>query len=192
MRLNVVVFRPVGRLLCVAATCMFVSLGCLADQNDSRLEALFAQLQVATDADAARPTEAQIWKIWHESGVDEVDSLLADGIEAMNTQRMDAAIELFGQVIEKAPRFAEGWNKRATAYFLADDLASSVRDIERTLALEPRHFGAISGMGLIFLQSGDHAGALDAFEKVLTVNPQAIGAQMRVQALREKLGGTGI
>ena len=78
--------------------------------------------------------------------------------------RLTAAIAEFGRVIEMAPDFAEGWNKRATAYYLNDELEASVADIQRTLVLEPRHFGALSGMGLIFLQSGDPRGALAAFE----------------------------
>jgi tetratricopeptide (TPR) repeat protein len=109
----------------------------------------------------------------------------------MTTQRFDDAITIFSQITESAPRFAEGWNKRATAYYLNDDLVASVEDIRRTLALEPRHFGAISGMGLIFLSRGDEAGALDAFEAVLAIHPHAHGTRERVEELRQLLRERG-
>ena len=110
----------------------------------------------------------------------------------MNTNRLDDAVERFTELIAAAPNFAEAWNKRATAYYLMERYEDSVRDIERTLALEPRHFGAISGMGLIFLQLGDEVGALDAFEKVLEIHPHARGARFHVERLRERLRGKQI
>jgi Flp pilus assembly protein TadD len=91
------------------------------------------------------------------------------------------AADWFGKVIQLAPDFAEGWNKRATAHYLADDLDASVRDIQKTLALEPRHFGALSGLGLIFMQRGDLAGALAAFEQVLVVHPNSAQARVHVR-----------
>ena len=89
------------------------------------------------------------------------------------------------------PDYAEGWNKRATVHYLKGDYSASVIDIERTLALEPRHFGAISGMGLIFMARGDEAGALKAFKEVLKIHPHARGAQFHVEELRKKLMSQG-
>ena len=158
-----------------------------ADQRDARLDALFAVLETAGDGQAARTAEAEIWRIWAESGRPDIDALMVEGVRAMSSQRIEDAIAIFGRITESAPEFAEGWNKRATAYYLNQDYAASVRDIQRTLELEPRHFGAISGMGLIFLSRGDEVGALAAFEAVLAIYPYASGARQRVQELRQLL-----
>ena len=107
----------------------------------------------------------------------------------MNARRFRDAVERFSELIDAEPSFAEAWNKRATVYYLMDRYEDSVRDIERTLALEPRHFGAISGMGLIFLERADEVGALDAFEKVLEIHPYARGARFYVEQLRLRLRG---
>ena len=157
-----------------------------ADQSDARLEGLFQVLATASGMQATQAAVAEIWRIWLESGREEIDALMDGGIVAMNDQRFEDAIALFGQITERAPEFAEGWNKRATAYYLNDDHVASVRDIQTTLALEPRHFGAISGMGLIFLSRGDEAGALAAFEAVLVIHPGAPGARQRVEELRKR------
>ncbi len=162
-----------------------------ADQTDARLDGLFELLATSSGRQAAQAAEAEIWRIWLESGREEIDALMVEGVVAMNAQRFEDAIALFGQITERAPGFAEGWNKRATAYYLDDDHVASVRDIQRTLALEPRHFGAISGMGLIFLSRGDEAGALAAFEAVLAIHPGAPGARQRVEKLRKRLRERG-
>lgn len=162
-----------------------------ADQTDARLDALFEVLETTSGMEAARAAEAEIWRIWIESGSEEIDALMVEGVVAMSNQRFENAIALFAQITERAPEFAEGWNKRATAYYLNDDHVASVRDIQRTLVLEPRHFGAISGMGLIFLSRGDEAGALAAFEAVLAIHPGAPGARQRVEELRKRLRERG-
>ncbi len=162
-----------------------------ADQTDARLDGLFEVLATTSDMEAARAAEAEIWRIWIVSGREEIDALMVEGVAAMRNQRFEDAIALFGQITERAPEFAEGWNKRATAYYLNDDHVASVRDIQRTLVLEPRHFGAISGMGLIFLSRGDEAGALAAFEAVLAIHPGAPGARQRVEELRKRLRERG-
>ena len=117
---------------------------------------------------------------------------MAEGVDAMNRRQFDVALTAFDRIVQLAPEFAAGWNKRATVYYLRDELEESVEDIRRTLALEPRHFGAISGMGLIFLERGDEGAALRAFESVLEINPHARGAQLRVEFLRAKLRGNAI
>ncbi|MCK5366779.1 MAG: tetratricopeptide repeat protein [Gammaproteobacteria bacterium] len=162
-----------------------------ADQTDVRLDALFEVLETTSGMQAARAAEAEIWRIWIASGREEIDALMVEGVAAMRNQRFEDAIALFGQITERAPEFAEGWNKRATAYYLNDDHVASVRDIQRTLALEPRHFGAISGMGLIFLSRGDESGALAAFEAVLAIHPGAPGARQRVEELRKRVQERG-
>ena len=158
-----------------------------ADQSDQRLGALFEALKSTDDLAAARAAEVEIWRIWIDSGHSDIDALMVEGVVSMGDQRWEDAIAIFGQITERAPGFAEGWNKRATAYYLNEDYVASVEDIRRTLALEPRHFGAISGMGLIFLSRGDQAGALAAFEAVVAIHPNSPGARARIEELRKRL-----
>lgn len=163
-----------------------------ADQRDPRLGELFTALADLQDPDQAFSVEAAIWQIWLDGGDSASNQLMTRGIRAMNARRFRDAVERFTELIAAAPEFAEAWNKRATVYYLMNRYEDSVRDIERTLALEPRHFGAISGMGLIFLELGDEVGALGAFEKVLEIHPHARGARFHVQRLRERLRGKQI
>lgn len=161
----------------------------LADQRDARLDGLFEALGAAGSPARAAPIEAAIWAIWSDSGDARIDDLMALGTAAMLQGRLTQAIALFTDVVARRPDFAEGWNKRATALYYAGRADESVADIQRTLALEPRHFGALSGMGLIFLQRRDHAGALVAFEQVLSIHPAASQAREQVRVLRERLAG---
>lgn len=156
-----------------------------ADQTDARLDALFEVLRTTPDRGAALTAEARIWGIWLESGSHDIDALMTRGVVAMENRRYDDAIRIFGEITERAPRYAEGWNKRATVHFLKQDFTASVQDIQRTLTLEPRHFGAISGMGQIFLRRDDLAGALEAFEAVLRIHPHALTIAEAVEELRK-------
>ena len=168
------------------------SMNSAADQRDPRLEELFVELAEAADSATALTIEAAIWQMWLDGGDTKLNELMVQGIEAMSARRFRDAVGRFTELILAEPAFAEAWNKRATVYYLMNRHEDSVRDIERTLALEPRHFGAISGMGLIFLELGDEEGALDAFEKVLEIHPHARGAQFHVERLRERLQGKRI
>lgn len=163
-----------------------------AAQDDGRLDDLFQTLLTTEDPQQARRAERQIWQIWTDSGLEDINALMTKGVDAMNRRQFDSALDAFDEIVRLAPGFAEGWNKRATVYFLRDELTESVEDIRRTLALEPRHFGAISGMGLIFLERGDETAALRAFESVLQINPHAPGARLRVEHLHAKLRGNAI
>ena len=163
-----------------------------ADQRDPRLGELFAALAEVSDLGEALAVEAAIWHIWLKAEDSTLDEIMTRGVRAMSANRLNDAVERFTELIRAAPDFAEAWNKRATVYYLMNRYEDSVRDIERTLALEPRHFGAISGMGLIFLELGDEVGALDAFEKVLEIHPHARGARFHVERLRERLRGKQI
>ena len=163
-----------------------------ARQDDPRLDALFERLLAAPEFEEARRIEASIWDIWVESGDDALDALMSRGWVAMNARDYDTALLSFDAIVEADPEFAEGWNKRATLFYLMERYSDSVRDVERTLELEPRHFGALSGMGLISMALGDEAAALDWFDRALAVNPHLPGAKQRVRSLREKLRGKAI
>src|SRR5467141_206685 len=119
---------------------------------------------------AAR-AEATLWEIWCRSGIPEIDRLLRQGIEAMERRELEDAIALFGRIIERAPDFAEGWNKRATARYVAEDYEGAVADCEETLARNPNHFGALSGQGLCHMALEEYREAADLFRRALAVHP---------------------
>lgn len=159
-----------------------------ARQDDKRLDALFERLQRTADAQEARMIEGLIWSIWFRSGDATRDRLLERGNEAMNAGKLTDALAQFNAVIEADPKLAEAWNRRATLYFMLGNLDASVRDIERTLALEPRHFGALSGLGMIYAQREQYEAAVKAFERGLKVNPHMPGAKQTIQDLRKRIG----
>jgi tetratricopeptide (TPR) repeat protein len=163
-----------------------------ADQKDPRLDGLFAQLKGAADMDAAQPIEAEIWGIWMQSGDDNVDNLMAIGVAGLNDSDYDQAYQAFSRVVKLAPNFAEGWNKRATTLFLMGRFAESVQDIEKTLALEPRHFGALSGLGMCNERLNKDKEALDAFQKALAVDPNMPGVKLSVDEIKKRLANSSI
>ncbi|MFO1349932.1 MAG: hypothetical protein U1F68_04315 [Gammaproteobacteria bacterium] len=158
-----------------------------ADQKDARLDELFARLKASRDMVESRALETQIWEIWSDSGRLDVNEMMKRGVDAMIGRRLDEALVIFNQIVQILPNFAEGWNKRATVFYLKNDYADSVKDVQRTLSLEPRHFGAISGMGLIFMETGDDVGAVKAFEDVLKLYPQSPSVQDNIDRLKEKI-----
>jgi tetratricopeptide (TPR) repeat protein len=160
-----------------------------ADQRDARLGPLFAQLQTASSATAAEAIERRIWQIWGESDDAAVGQLLREGVIAMAEGQYPVALERFDRLVMEVPDFAEGWNKRATVYYLMGNYPASVLDIKRTLELEPRHFGALSGLGLIYDAIDDPAAALRSFEAAVAINPYLESAQERIKELRRQLSG---
>jgi tetratricopeptide (TPR) repeat protein len=160
-----------------------------ADQSDSRLPGLFAALRAAPGAPEARAIEAAIWTVWLETEDDDARLLLNQGLVELARGEHARALAAFDGVVERAPGFAEGWNKRATVLFLLSDFQASVADIERTLALEPRHFGALSGLGQIYRALGNDALALKAFEAALEIHPHLIGVRAAVEELRRSRAG---
>jgi tetratricopeptide (TPR) repeat protein len=162
-----------------------------ADQDDPRLGALFATLKSASDAEA-KTAEATIWGIWSESGDPDIDALMEQGMAALATGDPDDARTAFDQVVKQDSSFAEGWNKRATAEFELGDFTASVVDIEHTLELEPRHFGALSGLGEIYLAIGKKPAALKAFEAALAIDPHLDGVKETVEKLKRELAGSPI
>jgi tetratricopeptide (TPR) repeat protein len=166
--------------------------GVSADQGDSRLKPLFARLKTASGAAEIEMVEQAIWVIWTRSGDPAIDRLMAQGLRAMANRDFAAGLGAFHDIIARAPGFAEGWNKRATLYYMMGDYRRSQADAEKTLALEPRHFGAWSGLGLIHLALGDEEAALEAFEKALVIHPNLAGADTHIRELRERLRGKRI
>lgn len=150
---------------------------------------LLDEIKVAKDATAAADIERRIWESWMHSGDSETDGLLGQGIMLMQTGQFDSALAIFDSIVARRPDFAEGWNKRATLLYIMGDLDRSLEDIDKVLALEPRHFGALAGIGLIRIAKGDKAGALAAYRKVLEVHPFSRGALESVETLSKELEG---
>ena len=156
----------------------------LADQNDPRLKGLFEILRSGPSYEHVKRAETQIWVIWTHHDDESAQLLMGEGIRAMNIGDLDKARELFDVLIAQQPGFAEAWNKRATVNYMLSDYEASLRDIEATLALEPRHFGALAGQGLVLAAMGDYRAAIHSFEQTLAVHPWAPGARMNLEALR--------
>jgi tetratricopeptide (TPR) repeat protein len=161
-----------------------------ADQDDPRLDGLFERLRHTPDPAEAHALEQRIWGVWLESDNAAVDRLMQQGILALQGQHYATALQAFDRMVEQAPEFAEGWNKRATVHYLMGNWRASVQDIQRTLALEPRHFGALFGLGLIYDALEEPEAALRSFEATLTLNPHSESTRRMIEQLRRQLRGS--
>jgi tetratricopeptide (TPR) repeat protein len=156
------------------------------------LEFLLEALKVAPDETSAKAIEDRIWALWAASGSDTVDLLMARVKQAGEAKNYDLAIRLLDAIIEIRPEFVEAWNRRATIFFLKKDYSNSLSDIQHVLAQEPRHFGALAGLGTILEEVGDEKHALEAFRKALVVHPHLKGVSEHVKALADKVDGRDI
>ena len=156
------------------------------DQNDPRLDGLFERLQRVEDQALAADLTRSIWRIWRASDNALVETVMERGASALAADRLARAEGYFDRAVEMAPDYAEGWNQRATVRYLRGDFAGSAADIRRTLLLEPRHFGALSGLGLVYMELGRDAAALEAFRRALEVNPHLSGARENIEMLQRR------
>jgi tetratricopeptide (TPR) repeat protein len=161
-----------------------------AGQDDPRLGPLFDTLKTTDSDQDAAAAERQIWQIWSEHKNPEIERLMRQGIAAMGEDDQDAALDAFDAVVKYDKEFAEGWNKRATIEFAMGDFDASIADIQHTLALEPRHFGALSGLGQIYISLGKKDLALKAFHAALAINPHLTGLRDTVDELEKDVKGT--
>jgi len=158
-----------------------------ADQSDPRLKELFESLRNAPSPEAAADVESRIWEIWAKSGDASLDQVFQVGSHAMAVGDTNTALKIFDAIVQKAPNFAEGWNKRATAYYMMGELDRSLADCEEVVKRNPVHFGALSGFGLIYLQKEDLPKAAEYFEKALAVDPTLVQVQNVLERIREVL-----
>src|ERR1043166_6752162 len=135
------------------------------------LDFLFGALKAAPDEASAKHVEARIWAMWLQTPSDTAALLMSQAKTAMDAQKVDIALKLLDSVIKLRPDYIEAWNRRATLYYLKNDYAHSLEDIRQVLIREPRHFGALAGLGMIMQDIGDERRALEAFRKALAVNP---------------------
>ena len=142
-------------------------------------------------ADVARAEQA-LWQMWTRSGNADIDALLADGVEAMERRDLGEAERIFTRIVERAPDFAEGWNKRATVRYVAENYEAAIADCEATLARKPHHFGALSGQGLCHVALGQHREAAALFRRTLAVHPHLDAARRNLRlTLGEAVKGNG-
>ena len=154
----------------------------------SRLDELFGQLKITKDEGEGEAAVAEIWRLWQRSGTPELDESMAQAAALIGRGLYALALPILDDLIGRAPDWAEVWNKRATALYLAGEHDRSLADIDRVLALEPRHFGALAGMGLIRIARGQHREALAAYRRALAVNPFLKERFELVPALERKVG----
>jgi tetratricopeptide (TPR) repeat protein len=140
-------------------------------QRANVLDELFKRLAMTSDADEGKGIAGAIERVWLRSGSDTADLLMSRAVAAVQGKDLPLALELLDKVVAVEPNWAEAWNKRATARFMANDLTGAMADIDHVLKLEPRHFGALSGMGFILEREGLDKRALEIFRHVLTIYP---------------------
>ena len=177
--------KPLTMWIIAVLILLAYSLASSADQNDPALDGLFERLAVTTSDEEASNITREIWQRWTANDDPDVSQLMQIGIRALNYSTYRKALQSFDRVIEIAPEFAEGWNKRATLYYHIKEYRRSIDDIKKTLRLEPRHFGAWSGLGLVSIAQENYAGALAAFKKALSINPHISNIRRYVQKLED-------
>lgn len=156
------------------------------------LDFLFGALKAAPDQASAKHVEARIWAIWLQTPSDTAALLMSRAKTAMDAQQMDVALKLLDSVIKLRPDYVEAWNRRATLYYVKNDYLHSLQDIQQVLIREPRHFGALAGLGMIMQDMGEEKRALEAFRRALAVNPHLEKVPDMVKSLTEKVEGRDI
>lgn len=134
-----------------------------------------------------RHAEQGLWLLWSRSGDDATDRQMLAGIEHMQAGDLPRAIAAFSEVIRRQPAFAEGWNKRATAWFLAGEFERSLADCDEVMKRNPEHFGALSGYGQIYFELEEFERALEYWRRALQVNPNMDGVKRNVDAVEQLL-----
>ena len=132
-------------------------------------------------------TAAAVWQIWGRSGDPKIDKLFSRGVEQMQESALGEALATFSEIVRRKPAFAEGWNKRATIYFLLGETEKSLKDCAEVLKRNPKHFGALSGAGQIHLQLDNPRRALDFFRKAIEVNPNLDGPAQVIPLIEQRL-----
>ncbi len=201
--LAAVLITPGARLVSAAGPTREEALTALADTRDvdTRRRGAMALAETGVIADVPKLAaalrdddplvrqlaERAMWEVWSRSGDAAVDRLLAAGVEQMSAREGELAAQTFTEVIRRRPDFAEGWNKRATVYYLMGEYQKSLADCDEVMKRNPYHFGALSGYGMIYLQLDQPAKALDYFQRALQVNPNLESIHQTVEMLKPLL-----
>lgn len=164
----------------------------VAGDKTKNLDFLFGALKAAPDEVSAKAVEARIWSLWMATTSDTAALLMLRAKAAMDSKDMDVALKLLDAVIKLRPDYIEAWNRRATIYYMQNQYTRSMEDIREVLIREPRHFGALAGLGMIMQETGDDKRALDAFRKALAINPHLERIPDMIKTLTEKVEGRDI
>lgn len=157
------------------------------------LDDLYALLATAEDDEAATEISRGIERLWlGASGSDTIAVLMERAVKAANDKNTDLALQLLDAIVDLAPDYAEGWNRRASVFYLANNVNRALGDLRRVLALDPNHFKALEGLGQVLREMGEKKAALAAFKKLLDVHPNSDGAKKAVDDLEREVGGQGI
>ena len=163
-----------------------------ADEKSKILADLYAHLATADSPEAAKKVQATIERLWGYSGSDTVSLLMQRSSKALGAKDYDQALKFLDYVVQIAPDYAEGFNRRAFIHFSRNDMASAVGDLRRALALEPNHFRALDGLAQIWRQTGNTKGALSVVKQLLEVHPYWEGAARMAEELAREVEGQGI
>ena len=156
------------------------------------LDFLFGALKVAPDDVTAKAIEERIWAVWTLSRSDTANLLMTRVKTAIEANDLDLAINLLNSIVKVKPEYVEAWNRRATIFYMKKDYGRSLADIREVLKREPRHFGALAGLGLILQDVGDDKQALEVYRRVLTLYPRMERIPDLVKTLQEKVEGRDI
>jgi tetratricopeptide (TPR) repeat protein len=156
------------------------------------LDFLFGALKAAPDPTTAKQVENRIWALWLASGSDTANLLMTRAKSAIDSKDYDLALQLLDALIKLKPDYIEAWNRRATLHYLRKEFGASMEDIRQVLVREPRHFGAMSGLGMILNEFGEEKPALEVFRRVLEINPHMPKIDEMVKSLTEKVEGRDI
>ena len=164
-----------------------------ADQNDPRLNPLFADLQTPLSTAAVEDIETKIWAYWASFPDDKsVENTMTKATQLMQSGRLQSAERIFSRIIDRAPDFAEAWNKRATVRFMIGNHDGSANDIAKVLQLESRHFGALSGLGMIHMRAGNWNSALKSYEAAFAIHPYLNNIETLIDNLTQRLKGQAL
>ena len=156
------------------------------------IEFLFGALKAAPNAEAAKAVEGRIWALWMISPSDTASLLMSRVRRAVEAKNIDLAVKLLDSIVVLRPDYIEAWNRRATLHYMQKDFTRSIEDIRQTLAREPRHFGALAGLGLIMQELGEDKRALEVYRKAIEVNPHLPRIPDLIKSLTEKVEGREI
>ena len=187
------IFGLFWAILGIIAVAITVPVPACADQNDPQLDDLFIALQAGPSETQAAKIELEIWTRWGDHPYDPfANRQMKKGIELMNSGHLGAAEDVFSRIINSHPDFAEAWNKRATVRFFRGNDTGSASDILQVIKLEPRHFGALSGLGMIRVRAGDLEGAIKAYKAAQRMNPYLPQIEAIIDQLGKKLKGRAL
>jgi tetratricopeptide (TPR) repeat protein len=161
-------------------------------EREKMLSDLYALLATAENENSAKAVAEAIERVWQHSGSATIDLLMQRAMQAIAEEKLDLAIKLLNHVVTLAPDFTEGWNRRAYAYFVKNDVEHALGDLRRALALDPNHFKALEGLAQIMREIGEKKAALKAYRQLLSVHPYWPGAQQAIEELERDVNGQGI